>query len=104
MLPELVAQDTEGWIVSRAVLRAATVTERVWEAVFARLPATYAYLCAKTGRSCSDEEALALVNESEGGFMGDRGLAIWAVGQMGKLQVLDQLRAELEDASSPRRF
>lgn len=104
LLPELVAQDVEGWIVSRAVLRAATVTEAVWEAVFNRLPATYAYLCAKTGRPCCDEEALALVRESEGGFTGDRGLAIWAVGQMGKLQVLDQLRAELEDAWPPKRF
>lgn len=56
LLPELVAQDTEGWIVSRAALRAATVTEAAWEAICARLPATYAYLCAKTGRPCSDDE------------------------------------------------
>ena len=96
LLPELVARDTEGWIVSRAALRAATVTEAVWEAICARLPATYAYLCVKTGRPCSDKEALALVDQSGSGFMGDQGLAIWAVGQMGKLRVLDQLRVELK--------
>lgn len=98
LLPELVAHNTEGWIVSRAALGAATVTEAVWEAIYTRLPATYAYLCAKTGRPCSDNEALELVNQSDSDFMGDQGLAIWAVGQMGKLQVLDHLRLELRDA------
>lgn len=101
VLPELANQIPEGWIVSRAALRAAAVAEPVWETLRTRFPASYAYLCARTGRACTDEEALALVNGAEGGFMGDRGLAIWAVGQMGKIEVLDQLHAELDEPLRP---
>lgn len=101
VLQELASQVPEGWIVSRAALRAAAVTEPVWETLRARFPASYAYLCARTGRVCPDDEALALVNGAEGGFMGDRGLAIWAVGQMGKVDVLDRLYADLGEPLRP---
>lgn len=93
LLSELVERGAEGWIVSRAALRAGDVPEDVWMTIRARLPATYAYLCAKTGRACSDEEGLALVRETQGGFMGDRGLAVWALGQMGMIEALEQVRS-----------
>ena len=96
ILPELVDRVSEGWILSRAVLRSATVAEEVWASLRADFPATYAYLCAKTGRDCTEAEALALVLESDGGVMGDRGLAIWAVGQMGMIGVLEQIREDHE--------
>lgn len=93
ILPELVERVSEGWVVSRAIIRATTVSKDVWEGLRSRFPATYAYACAKTGRTCSEAEAWSLVQASDDGPMGDRGLAIWAVGQMGMIAVLERLAA-----------
>ncbi|MET3528064.1 hypothetical protein [Phenylobacterium koreense] len=93
VLPELVEGGAKGWVVSRALLRAATVSEVVWLAVRSRFPATYAYACAKTGRDLTEAEALSLVQACDEGVLGDRGLAIWAVGQLGMIGVLERLAA-----------
>jgi hypothetical protein len=87
ILPDLI-EGCGGWIVSRGVLRANSVSEKSWTAIRANFPATYAYLCAKTGRSLSEQEAFVIVEEAEGG---DRGLAIWAIGQLGMISVLDRI-------------
>jgi len=51
VLPDLLrGQGGEGWLVSRAALRASSVSEEGWAQLRARFPASYAYLCAKTGR------------------------------------------------------
>jgi len=92
-LLELIEGVAEGWVVSRALLRAATVSEDVWAAVRSRFPATYAYACAKTGRALTEPEALALVQACDDGVLGDRGLAIWAIGQLGMIEVLERLAA-----------
>jgi len=91
ILPELIGGCEEGWIVSRSALRAHSIAQESWTAVRSKFPATYAYLCAKTGRSLSEQEALAIIEDCDGGALGDRGLAIWAVGQLGMVSVLDRL-------------
>jgi hypothetical protein len=97
VLPQLVRDCAEGWIVSRAALRAEFIAEDVWAAIRGKFPATYAYLCAKLDRPLGEEEALALVSEADGGIMGDRGLAIWALGQLGVWSVLDRVREAFAD-------
>ena len=92
ILPEFVGSCGEGWIISRAALRADAVSEEVWASIRGAFPATYGYLCAKLGRHLDDEEAFALVSEADGGALGDRGLAIWAVGQLGLWSVLDRVQ------------
>lgn len=89
---ELARTCDEGWIISKAAMRASEIPEEVWEIIRGRLPATYAYMCAKSGRKITDDEAFALVMESPSDFMNDqRGLAIWAIGQMGMISVLDRI-------------
>jgi hypothetical protein len=86
ILPELIEGCGEGWIVSRGALRAHAISQESWTAIRGKFPATYAYLCAKTGRSLSEQEAFAIVEDSNGGALGERGLAIWAIGQLGWFQ------------------
>lgn len=85
LLDELV-RSAPGWIVSRAMLRVNSAPKEIWEAIRERIPATYAYLCARMGRAVSDSEALDLILKSD--RLGDSGLAVWSVGQMGKWSVL----------------
>jgi hypothetical protein len=44
-------------------------------------------------------DALAVVMDSPPGMYGNRGLAMWAIGQLGHRDVLDQLWAEYEALS-----
>ncbi len=93
LVPELIGACDEGWIVSKAVLRAGYVDEGCWELIRAKHPATYLYLCAQTGRQVTDNEAFDLVCRCSGlAINGNRGLAIWAVGQMRMILVLDRLQ------------
>jgi hypothetical protein len=99
ILPELIERCDEGWIVARAVLRSGSVSDDTWAAIRAKFPATYAYLCAKTRRSLNEHDALAIIDESDDGATGNRGLAIWAIGQLGMVSVLDRvwtMRPEFE--------
>lgn len=102
LLPDLIAECGEGWVVGRAVLRARSVNEQNWEAIRDRFPATYAYLCAKTRRALSEEDAFAIVEETSRG-PSDIGLAIWAIGQLGMAPVLDRIW-EMRDEIQDRRF
>jgi hypothetical protein len=91
LLAELIEGCEEGWLVSRGALRAPYVSDENWIAIRRKFPATYAYLCAKLGRAMSDQEALEIVEEADNGSFGDRGLAIWAIGQLGMASVLDRI-------------
>ena len=98
LLPELVERCQEGWIVSRAALNAGLVSDACWEAIRGKFPATYAYLCAKVGRPITEAEALDLVRESGASWPADdRGLAIWALGQLGMWSALEQIRMLVPD-------
>lgn len=97
VLPELIAHAGEGWLISKAALRAPSLTEESWQAIRKKFPATYAYLCAKLSRPLSDSEAIAIVEETTGGPFGARGLAIWSIGQMRMIEVLDQLLQRYDD-------
>lgn len=94
ILPELADRCEEGWIVSKAAIRAQTVSEAAWPIMRSKHPATYLYLCARLHRSISEAEALELVLICPNSIMNQtRGLAIWAVGQMQMIGVLDEIVA-----------
>lgn len=101
ILPELVKACDEGWIIGRAALGAEVVSEESWKAIRSRFPATYAYLCAKTGRSLEDDEAVAIVVEAGETWPSDeRGLAIWAIGQLGMWSALERIREMVSELRS----
>jgi hypothetical protein len=98
LLPELIERCDEGWIVSRATLSAGAVYEQCWQAIRRKFPSRYAYLCAKAGRNMGEVEALDLMRAAGDTWPGDeRGLAIWALGQLGMWSALEQIRALLPD-------
>jgi hypothetical protein len=93
LLPELIERCQEGWIVGRAALNAELVSNASWGAIRGKFPATYAYLCAKVGRPIGEAEALDLVREAGATWPADdRGLTIWALGQLGMWSALEQVR------------
>ncbi|ODV26700.1 MAG: hypothetical protein ABT19_02660 [Rhodanobacter sp. SCN 68-63] len=100
ILDEIVANCEEGWIISKAIVRSGCDDEAIWQLVRTMHPATYLYLCAKQRREISDDDALDLVAACTNSAVEDqRGLAIWALGQMGKVLSLDRIRAATEQLS-----
>lgn len=96
-LGEIVAYCEEGWIISKAVVRSGCDDEAIWNLIQANHPATYLYLCAQLGREISDDDAFALVCACSGNTLeGGRGLAIWAIGQMGNVALLDRIHGAAE--------
>lgn len=92
IIPELVARCDEGWTIAKAMRRCGDTTTEVWDDLRQRHPATYLYICAHMGRIVSDEEAMELVHRCKAGLVdNERGLAIWAIGQMRKMAVLDRI-------------
>ncbi len=98
ILPELVRDCDEGWIISRAALDAEAVSEKCWAVIRSKFPASYTYLCAKTGRALGKDEALMTVVEAGATWpSNERGLAIWAIGQLGMWSVLETIRGMAPD-------
>jgi hypothetical protein len=98
LLPELIETCSEGWIVGRAALNAGAVSEVCWKGIRAKFPATFAYLCAKGLRQIGEAEALDVVREAGATWPADdRGLAIWALGQLGMWSALERIRAMLPE-------
>ncbi|WP_157928891.1 hypothetical protein [Pararhizobium haloflavum] len=96
-LAELAAGCAEGWIISKAALRATSIPDDILHLLRDKHPASYAYLCAMTGRKLTDEEALALISDAPSSILDDeRGLVIWSMGQMGLISALDRLGANRE--------
>jgi hypothetical protein len=98
IIAEFAAQCPEGWIVSKAALRAGAIGDDVWELIRHHQPASFAYLCAMLGRSLTENDALQLVEEAPAGILSEdgRGLVIWAIGQLGMVSVLDRLARRRE--------
>jgi len=97
ILSEIVAHCEEGWIISKAILHGGCDDEATWDLVRANHPATYLYLCAQLRREISDDDAFDLVWVCPGNAIhGDRGLGIWAIGQMGKVALLDRIHDAAE--------
>jgi hypothetical protein len=92
LLPALVDMCSEGWIVGRAAIRAAEINPATLQAIRTKFPATYAYVCAMTGRALTDEDAMGLILGLGPGYDDHRGLAIWAIGQLGMWQTLERIR------------
>lgn len=98
VLQELADCCERGWLVSKAAMRAASVPEEAWTTIRSKHPATYLYLCAQLHRSIAEDEALELVLLSPNSILNQtRGLAIWAVGQIGMIRVLDEIVARGEE-------
>lgn len=94
-LPSLIDFCDEGWIIAKAILRSRSEDAVLWEAIKKKLPATYLYVCAQTKKKVTPEIALELVRQCPAeSFDTNRGLAIWAVGQMGLTSALDQIAQE----------
>ncbi|EFI53560.1 hypothetical protein AfiDRAFT_1547 [Afipia sp. 1NLS2] len=97
ILDELVSTCAEGWIISKAVVRVGGADGLTWEKIHENHPATYLYLCARTHRSVSDDDAFELACKcSDIDLKGNRGLAIWSIGQMRMFDVLDRINAVTE--------
>ena len=94
ILAELAIRCDLGWVVSKAGIRAEVVGDAAWSAIREKHPATYLYLCARRRRTISEAEVLELVLNCPNTIMNaTRGLAIWAVGQMGMTDVLNAVMA-----------
>jgi hypothetical protein len=92
ILPELIRSVGEGWIISKAALRAGSLKVEDWEHIRGAFPASYLYLSAMLKHPVSPADAVRLVRASGGGFDGQRGLAIWALGEMDLADALDEIR------------
>jgi hypothetical protein len=93
-ISELVEHCDQGWIIARASLRAIDVPTEVMDRIKDKFPSTYAYICAKTNRPLTHEEALDLywrTDPSE--FSGGRGLTAWSIGYLGMWETLEEIRA-----------
>jgi hypothetical protein len=96
--PEFLSRCDVGWIISKAALRAQHIDEDAWSVIRSGHPATYLYLCSKLQRAISHPEALRLVLASHNSSTESRrGLAIWAVGHMGMVEVLDEILVRGEE-------
>jgi hypothetical protein len=72
-------------------------SEASWHILSERFPASYAYLCVKLGRRMSKAEALQIVARCEEYWPGDeQSLAIWAIGELGMWEALDQIGPMLD--------
>jgi hypothetical protein len=94
ILPELIEHCDEGWIIARAFLRHSEVPDELMERVKEKMPATYAYVCAKTNRSLTHECALDLYRRAGPTHLpGGRGLAAWAIGCLGMWDTLEAIQS-----------
>ncbi|WP_299870707.1 hypothetical protein [uncultured Hoeflea sp.] len=97
VLIELASGCVEGWIISKAALRATSIPDDIWYLLRESHPTSYAYLCAMAGRKLTDGEAIALFEDIPHSIIDDgRGLAIWSIGQMGLISALDHIGANRE--------
>lgn len=97
MVGELIRDCEEGWIIARAVIRLGGADCESWDLIWSKHPASYLYICARLDRNVTPEEAYELVCRCGGiAADGNRGLAIWAVGQMGMLSTLERIEASLD--------
>jgi len=92
ILHEIAESCDEGWTVSRAALRADTISENCWQVIRNRLPSSYAYLCAKLGRNMGNDEALSIFYDELKKWPSDgAGLVIWAMGQLKMWRELEEI-------------
>jgi hypothetical protein len=90
LLVDLIGANTPGWVIGKSALRASAISDEAWAAIRQDLPATFAYLCAKLDRTISNNDAIEIIEACDP--FNDRGLAIWAVGQLGMWEVLEEVR------------
>jgi hypothetical protein len=96
LLLELIEHCETGWIIGRAASRADVIDEPSWSRMREKVPATYAYVCAKRGRQIDEQEALQLVEASCSKWPeNDAGLTLWALGQLGMWRTLEKVEAML---------
>jgi hypothetical protein len=89
--------DIEPWLISKLFLRLSQILPGIIERAREQDPITYLYLCAKTGKKISDNEAKELFfNNLE---EERRGLALWAIGTMGCWSALEYITSCSEEIS-----
>ncbi|RMI21390.1 hypothetical protein DA102_002230 [Sinorhizobium meliloti] len=93
-LPYFIQVGVPGWLLSRATLKATNISELTWSDIRRAYPVSYLYLCAKTARAISDDDAIEILKEADP--LEQRGLAIWSVGQLGRWHLLEQIEADFD--------
>lgn len=90
----------EGWRTSRLFIRIGAEHPEVVDELKLSDPISYCYALVKLGLSLSDEEAMAIFDQS---MMDERlGLLIWAFGRLGLWNVLSYIKARLPDVERQR--
>jgi len=100
LLPEIIRNSDEGWIISRAVMKVSNPSDATWDEIAEKFPSTYLYLHAKLNLSLEAEKAADLVVRACRSESDNAGLAIWAIGVMKMWNVVIELESrvnELED-------
>lgn len=90
ILWDLVKTETEGWIIPRAIIRTKPKDQDLWNLLEETYPATFAYVSVKLNKRLTQEDCKKAIL-SESGTTNQRGLAIWAAGQMGYWSVLEDI-------------
>lgn len=92
VLDDLIEHCEEGWIISRAALRVPELSEVHLDSIKARFPVSYAYLCAKLGKTMSKSFAIgAFVSEGPDILTGNRPLILWSIGHLGMWDTLEKI-------------
>lgn len=95
-LVEIAQRGDSGWMVGKAFLRAAIVSDEAWDVLRTTHPATFLYVSAKQRRSIEEEEALAMVLSLPANQYPDvLGLGIWSLGQLGMFSALTKAQSRL---------
>ncbi|WP_091436136.1 hypothetical protein [Ancylobacter rudongensis] len=97
IMPELVRGTDQGWIVSRAATRLGRLEAAEWDHLRSTHPASYLYLCALLGRDIEPGDAIQLVRRAAKEDGNRRGLAIWALGNMGLVKAVDAVSDMAEE-------
>ena len=92
---KLLKSTLKPWLLSKLLLRMSEHQPEIIELARARDPITYLYLCAKTGKSISAPDAVALFDGSARDVQ-RRGLALWAIGKLGLWNALNSISSNAE--------
>jgi hypothetical protein len=91
-LEEIIEHCDQGWVVSRAALRACRLSEAHLDNIRMRFPVSYVYLCAKTGRQLAEDVAIeTFIKEGPETFTGSRSLVLWSIGHLGMWDTLEKI-------------
>lgn len=96
-LSELISKVDEGWIVSKAALRASAISDRDAQQIKEKFPSTYLYLAAKLGWLLTPDEAFETALNSCKQEPSNIGLSIWSIGQLRMWNTLEKIETAADE-------